>query len=171
MQKLIKLIDQNPLIHQLRERYDLLSRKDQNALLALALFMTLAIGYLIVWEPLSQWSGDQKQDYTRQLNASNWIEAHIQEVKEQSRKKSAGSAHRDLSTVVAGVARQTGIVISRIQPDKKGISVWLEDAAYQKALAWLVILETKFQVSIQQIKVDRLKEEGRIKVYTRLNNS
>ncbi len=169
MQKIMGLIDQNHFVQQLRERYEQLSRRDQSALLILVIFIVIAFGYLLIWEPLSQWSDEQKQDYNQQVTASSWIQKNIQQIKEVEKKKNTGSGHRELSSVISGVAKQAGVTINRIQPDKKGVSVWLEDAAYQKALAWLVVLDTKYHVTVQQIKVDRLKEEGRVKVYIRLN--
>ena len=64
----------------------------------------------------------------------------------------------------------SGVTIHRIQPDKKGVGVWLDDAAYQKVLAWIFTLENKYQVVVQQIKIDRLKEEGRVKGYIHFKN-
>ncbi|WP_263078638.1 type II secretion system protein M [Endozoicomonas sp. Mp262] len=168
MEKLTLLLEQHPLWQQAKDWYERLASKDRNALLALTVFITVTLFYLLAWEPLDDWSGRQQEDYSQQLETMNWMQQHLDKARELEKKKKSGAGQKELSSIVTTQARQTGVIISRIQPDQKGVAVWVEDAAYQKLLAWLVILKNRHFVNVQQIKIDRLKEEGRVKGYVHL---
>lgn len=169
MLKITDLLEKSPLWQQLQARYELLSEKDRRALHLLTAFLTAAFFYLMVWEPLSTWSSEQKEEFLRQQTAYEWMEENIDDARATQKKQKTGG-QKDLSSVVSGTSRQAGITISRVQPDRKGLGVWVEDAAYQKLLGWMVALDTRYEITIQQVKIDKGKEEGRVKAYLHLAN-
>ena len=171
IEKLKTAVTQLPALQQLHARYEQLSSRDQTILLILAGFILVVTFYVLAWSPLNQWSDSQMDDYGQQLETKAWLQTHIGKAREIENRKKSGATQRDLPSVVSHVAKQAGITISRIQPDKKGLAVWLEDAAYQKVLGWLVALETNHYVVVRQIKLERLKEEGRIKSFIHLGAS
>jgi general secretion pathway protein M len=170
MSKLSNLLEKSPLWLQLQARYELLPENDRRALHLLVTAILVAVVYLAVWEPVSVWSAQQKEEFVLQQSNYEWIQENVDHARvAQKRQKSAG-AKKDLSSVVSGTARQAGLTLSRVQPDRKGLGVWIEDAAYQKLLAWMVALGTRYEVTLQQVKIDKGKEEGRVKVYMHLAN-
>ena len=170
MIRLLTEIQQNPLWQQAVARYELLPSRDRKALQWLSGLLVVVVFYLMVWEPVSLWSQARKEDYLRQQTVLEWMNDHYESARDEQRKQKTASGQREISSIISGTAKQAGVNLSRVQPDRKGLGVWVEDVAYQKFLGWLVVLNSKFNLNIQQIRMDRNKEEGRVKIYLHLGN-
>ncbi len=165
MQKLNNLLMANPYWQQCRSWYEIRSPRDRKALQLLAAALFVGLIYFLIWEPVTQWSESQKEDYLYQEEINTWLHSNLSKARDLQKNQQVVSARRELSSIATSVAQQTDITLGRVQPDRKGLSVWIEDAAYQKLLKWLVLLQTKHGVAVQQIRIDKLKEEGRVKSY------
>lgn len=170
MTKLFSVVQQNPQWQQLLARYELMSSRDRTALNWLSIFLVATMFYLLIWEPVNLWSQAQKEDYYRQQVVFEWMSENYSDAKEQQIKQKSTSGQREISSIISGTAKQARISLSRVQPDRKGLGVWIEDVAYQKFLGWLVVLNTKFNLTVQQVRLDKSKEEGRVKIYLHLSN-
>ncbi len=170
MQKFIIMMQNSAGWQRIRNTYEVLETKDRRAVQVLLASVVFAVTYFTIWEPLNRWSYEQKAGYQHQQEVNNWLNSNRQRALEFQKNQRTGIGQRELSSVVGSVARKSGVVLSRVQPDPRGLSVWVEDAAYQKFLAWLVSLENQYRVQVQQIKIDKRKEEGRIKAYLHLAN-
>ena len=168
MSRLLAEIQQSPLWQQAVARYELLSSRDRKAVQWLSGFLIVAFFYLMVWEPVSLWNSAQKEDYLRQQMVLEWMNDNYEDARDQQKKQKTSGGQREISSIISGTAKQAGVTLSRVQPDRKGLGVWVEDVAYQKFLGWLVVLNGKFNLNIQQIRLDRGKEEGRVKIYLHL---
>ncbi|MRI34623.1 hypothetical protein EOPP23_16695 [Endozoicomonas sp. OPT23] len=166
--KLLNTLDQLPVIQQLKEKYELLQEKDRRALSLLSIALVVAVFYFMVWEPVAGWSSSQEAEYKRQLNTYEWMQVNAESAKQSIKKQKSGMGQKDLSSVVSSTSRQAGLVLHRVQPDRKGLGVWIEDAAYQKLLMWLITLNTRYQIDLQQVKIEKGKEEGRVKAVLHL---
>ena len=170
MQKLAMMMQNNPQLQRVKLWYELLAPKDRRAIQILTAALIIFMTYLVVWKPFSDWAQSRKQDYVYQQEAHDWFLTNKARALELQKNQKSGAGQRELSSVVSATARQAGLVLSRVQPDRKGMSVWVEDTAYQKLLKWLMLLDNKYEVQVQQIRIDKLKEEGRIKGYIHLGN-
>ena len=167
---LIKIKQAIPLISVLSSRYDGLTVKRKIIFISVMIVISIAVLFRIVYAPLNDWSDMQVSDYRRQVKTLTWMQQNIDEARDAEERKVSSVGRRELSSVVSRLANREGVVITRIQPDKKGIGVWLDDAAYQKTLAWLVSLEDS-HIVIHKVKFDRQKNVGRIKGYIHLSES
>lgn len=170
MQKLSMMMENNPQWQRLKIRYELLSGRNRRALQLSSVALTIFLMYLLVWEPFSYWVDNKKGDYVHQQDIHDWFEKNKGRALELQKNQKAIGGQRELSSVVSVSARQAGLTLNRVQPDRKGLSVWIEDVAYQKLVKWLILLENKSEVMVQQIRLDKLKEEGRVKGYIHLVN-
>lgn len=170
MQKLTMMMQNNPHMQRVKLWYELLAPKDRRALQILAVALAVFISYLGVWKPVNSWTESQKQDYVHQQEIHDWFVKNKPLAIELQKKQKSGAGQRELSSVVSATARQAGLVLSRVQPDRKGMSLWVDDTPYQKLLKWLVLLENKYEVQVQQIRIDKLQEEGLVKGYIHLAN-
>lgn len=168
MNRIILLIERNPLWQQGRVWYEHRPPKDRRTLQVLAMTLLAALVYLMVWEPVTGWSDQQQQNYQYQEEINTWLQSNLGKARELQKKQQSASLQRELSSIISGTANQSNILLSRVQPDRKGVSVWIEDTAYQKMLKWFLTLETKYNVRVHQVRIDRLKEEGRVKAYIHL---
>ncbi|WP_330925455.1 type II secretion system protein M [Candidatus Sororendozoicomonas aggregata] len=164
MMKILTRITQHSAFQTAKAHYDHLPSRDQNLLIVLGIFLLVTGFYLMIWEPLTQWSDHQMTDYRKQVETMEWLQKNSDKI-QSAGKKTTISSSKDISTLITNTARQMGVTVYRIQPDRKGVGVWLDDAAYQKVLGWILALENKYHIIVRQIKIDRLKEEGRIKGY------
>ena len=161
-------IKQSHLWLYIKTRYELLSSRDRMALQWLMVFFSVLVFYLVIWSPLSDWQQSQEEDYERQYDILEWMSENHESVKLQQTKKKALAGQKDISSILSGTAKQAGVLLSRVQPDRKGVGVWIDDVAYQKLLGWMVTINTKYDLSIHQVRLDKNKEEGRVKVYLHL---
>ncbi len=168
MQKLNSLLMANPYWQQCKSWYEVRPPRDRKILQLLFATVLTGLIYILVWEPVTQWSQAQKSAYLYQQEMNTWLHGNLSKARDLQKNQQASSAHQELSSIAASVAQQAGITLGRVQPDRKGLSVWVEDAAYQKLLKWLVLLQTKHSVAIQQVRIDQLKEQGRVKSYIHL---
>lgn len=170
MQKLSMMVQKSLLWQRARNWYELLEAKDRKAIQILSAALVCALVYFAVWEPVNQWADEQEAGLQHQQEISDWLESNKIRAVELQKNQKGGIGQRELSSVVGSAARKSEVTLSRVQPDRKGLSVWIEDSAYQKLLKWLVTLENQYGVQIQQIRIDKLKEEGRVKAYLHLAN-
>ena len=161
--RLIQTIRQLPLYHSIAVRYQKLSSQDQRALQGLAIFLACFLLYLFLWAPLSQWSQQQRADFIQQKSVYSWVQTHIAQVPTDHPRKTPDS--QMLSPIIAQAAKESGITLTRVQPNDKHVSVWIDETPYQSLLPWLVNLETQQSLTIQQIRIDRLQQSGVVKAF------
>ncbi len=168
MQKLNRLLSNNPFWQHGKTWYTMRPSRDQKALQILAVAMLTGGIYFFVWEPLARWSETRKQNYFYQQSANTWLHNKLPEARtlQQNQKP----IHQDLSVLVVRQAQGAEITLEKVQPDRMGgVSVRVEDAAYQKLLRWLVLLHNQHGLAIEQIRIEQLPDEGRVKSFVRLS--
>ena len=166
MQKLNRLL--NPYWQQCKTWYSMRSARDQKALQVLIGALFVGGIYFLAWEPLAQWSETSKQNYLHQQSVNVWLRGELP--KAANMQQSHKPSQQDLSVLVLGHAQRAGITLGKVQPDRKGLSVWIEDAAYQKLLKLLVHLHNQQGVAIEQLRLEQLPDKGRVKSYIRLSS-
>ncbi|WP_257284406.1 type II secretion system protein M [Endozoicomonas sp. SESOKO1] len=168
MQKLNSLLMANPYWQHCQSWYGMRPPGDRKILQLLFTVVLTGLIYLLILEPVSQWSETQKSAYLYQQEMNAWLHGNLPRARNLQKNQQAASSRQELSSIATNVAQQADISLGRVQPDRKGLSVWIEDAAYQKLLKWLVLLQTKHGVALQQVRIEQLKEEGRVKSYIHL---
>lgn len=163
IKKLKTAITQSSVIQQLQTQYEDIPHRNRILLFSLSGVTIAVMFFMLIYLPLMQWSDKKMDYYDQQVSIFSWLTKNIQTAKDQENRAKNETALRDMPAVVSQTAKQTGISISRIQPTKKGVDIWVDDAAYQKILSWLVVLENQHYIIVQRIKLEQLKEEGRVK--------
>ncbi len=150
-------------------QYDQLPRRDQQALMVLALAVFVGILYFAVWRPSADF-------YDQSLSARNnaaellaWVQANEQTIKRLGNSGgSSGSAVADkpedgraLMALVTRSADEAGLSLQRFEPGGEGaIRVWLENVPFAQVAAWLENLKTNHGVTVDQAALDRASEPG-----------
>ncbi|MDO6824971.1 type II secretion system protein M [Marinobacter sp. 1_MG-2023] len=169
---LTKLKEQ-PSVGKLIAQYDQLPRRDQQALVVLALAVFLGILYFAIWKPVT---GFHDQAAASKENASElvaWIQSNeptIRRLGSSGAGQAATSADvpqngRALMALVTRSARESGLTLQRFEPSgESAIRVWLETVPYAEFAGWLEMLNGKHGVVIDQAAIDRSGEPGRVSV-------
>ncbi len=168
MSKMNNLLFNNHYWQRFANWYELRPSRDKKIMLLLIATMVAGLFYFLAWQPVTEWTHKQKLSFVYQEEMHRWLHSNLPKAQELLITQQASSGKRDLSSSAASTAKLAGVTLGRVQPDSKGLSVWVEDAPYQKLLSWLVQLQTNQGVSIQQIRIDKLQEEGRVKCFIRL---
>ena len=170
MQGLLDRLQEMPLVARLGEQYDRLSDNDQRALQAMLFFVAVVLLYMLVWKPVSHWSVEQYQAYSREVGTYGWITDNAARFEALRKKQEqAGKKRKGIAAVTSASARQAGLSVARVQPDKGGVSVWVENVPYQVLLGWVVTLHNQYQIDVSQIRIDRAEEDGQVKAYLHLS--
>ncbi len=137
--------------------------------------LTLILIYFAGWVPLQEGVVTLEQQVQEQRSLQQWMAQSAAEV-QQLRGGSAGqpqAAGRSLLTTVDQSARngQLGSSLKRLEPEgEHGVKVWLEQAAFDEMMGWLVSLEQQFGVTVTTITIER-KAEGRVDANMTLRGS
>ncbi|WP_299735421.1 type II secretion system protein M [uncultured Endozoicomonas sp.] len=165
IQNLSQRIRNSALWQQTQHRYEQCAPREKQSLQVLCIGVLVSLIYFLIWQPTTEWAQQRESDYLYQKETSLWLNDHLNKAKKLLTLAPKG----DITQVVNRLAQQTGITLAKVRPDRQGLAVWVEDAAYQKLLKWLVLLQNQHHISVQQIRIDSLPEDGRVKSYLLLS--
>jgi general secretion pathway protein M len=166
-------IKDQPTVGKLIAQYDQLPRRDQQALVVLAIAVFIGILYFAIWRPAAVF---YEQSVAARDNAGEllaWMQANkqtIQRLGNSGSNNAAASADkpadgRALMALVTRSAGEAGLSLQRFEPSGEGtIRVWLENAPFAEVAAWLERLNGSHGVVIDQAAMDRANEPGRVSV-------
>lgn len=170
---MLSRIKDQPAVGKLIAQYDQLPRRDQQALVVLAIAIFIAILYFAVWRPAAVFyeQTEAARDNAGELLA--WMQANEQTIQ---RLGNAGGNNatatadkpadgRALMALVTRSAGEAGLSLQRFEPSgEDAIRVWLENAPFAEVAAWLERLNGDHGVVIDQAAMDRASEPGRVSV-------
>jgi len=170
---MLSRIKDQPAVGKLIAQYDQLPRRDQQALVVLAIAVFLGILYFAVWRPAASFyeQSEAARDNAGELLA--WMQANEQTI--QSLANAGGNSAtatadkpadgRALMALVTRSAGEAGLSLQRFEPSgEDAIRVWLENAPFAEVAAWLERLHGNHGVVIDQAAMDRASEPGRVSV-------
>jgi general secretion pathway protein M len=133
---------------------------------AAAAVVFLALGYLVVWDPLNSRLTHAQQSVDEQQSLKRWMQQAAAEAKQlRGAAVGRGDAGRSLLAVVDQTSKQSqlGPAVKRIQPDGQDlVRVSLEQASFDDLVLWLGSLQSAYGVSIVDAAIDRQSDAGRV---------
>lgn len=164
-------LTEHPSIQKRVAQYDQLPRRDQQALVALAVAIFLFIIYFAVWRPVSTFHDEAVNARENAEALVSWMAANqttIQQVAAsgtQSATPSSITDGRALMSTVTGSANEAGLSLQRFEPSgENGIRVWLENAPFSQVALWLETLNSEYGIGIDQAAMDRGDSSGQVSV-------
>ncbi|MEN8131500.1 MAG: type II secretion system protein M [Pseudomonadota bacterium] len=145
-----------------------LQPRERLTLASAAVFIVLALMYLLAVEPFVK----QRANMTQRIQAKQqeliWMQQASQQVK-QLRAPSPGtkrvSGNRSLLSVVDSSARRQNIrkPIQRIEPEgNNGVRLWIQNANFDILVRWLGSLNTEYGVEVVRATISRTDKPGRV---------
>lgn len=150
-------------IQKVLGRYRALERRDQFALVGLAVFVGLLVLYYGVWNPANDFFQSRKADRDRELSLIKYMRASESQARASRMTGTQSVSGQALLTQISRTAQQFQISPNRLQPEgTDGVSVWFDDVPFNNLVRWL---ESQSQqgVTIRQISIDRQAEAGKVK--------
>ena len=143
---------------------------DQRILAALALVLGLAMVWLLLWKPISDWRALSHNRYETAQATLNWMRANEQ------RARASASVSADSAAKASPVARVTraaqglGLKLSRLQPrGDGGVTVALEGQSFDSILAWLAGLQENNGILASKVSISQKDQPGLVDAQVDLN--
>lgn len=141
-----------------------LERREQQLVGVALTLVGAALVYFAAWAPVSDWAKRAEARYAHTLGVLDYLRAHEAEARAAGRASvGATSSGGSMLSAIAETAATAGIQLTRYQNEAGGgMSVILQDQAFDQVLVWLAELERKGQARVRQLSIDAQGTPGRI---------
>ncbi|HLT12822.1 MAG TPA: type II secretion system protein M [Marinobacter sp.] len=171
---MLQRIKDQPAFGKLIARYDQLPTRDRQALILLAVALSIAVLYFAVWRPVTEFHDRAQASRENAEELLAWMQANEATI---NRLGSAGNQTaaaagvekpedgRALMALVTRSAGEAGLSLQRFEPTgDNAIRVWMEGAPFADVAAWLERLDANHGIIIDQAAMDRGNEPGKVSV-------
>lgn len=153
-----------------------LAPRQQRLIMVAAVVIGLALWWVWLWEPMQLTQRQHQARVAQQQVELDWLQGMAPEVA-ALRERSVGASDlgdRSLLGVADQTARAAGLAgaLTRIEPTGNNqVRVWLDEADYGVALAWLQRLSAEYPIDIEQWAVERGTRSGQVTMRVTLARS
>ena len=170
---MLNQLKEQPLVRKLTAQYDQLPRRDQQALIALAIAVFIGILYFAVWRPAASFHDKAVSNRQNAQELMAWMDSNrtsLQRLAGNASGQSLTSASkpadgRALMALVTRSASESGLALQRFEPSgDDAIRLWLDQVPFSQVAGWLEKLHTDNGVEIEQASMDRQNEPGMVSV-------
>ncbi|MDI9245301.1 type II secretion system protein M [Marinobacter sp. CHS3-4] len=170
---MLERIKEQPLVGKLTAQYDQLPRRDQQALMVLAIAVFLGILYFAIWQPAASFHDQAISDRESAEQLLAWMDTNkpaLQRLAGGASGQSGSSVNkpedaRALMALVTRTAGDSGLALQRFEPSgDDAIRVWLDQVPFSQVAGWLEQLNIDNGVEIEQASMDRQDEPGMVSV-------
>ena len=138
-----------------------LQQREQRLVTAAALTLLVGMVYWLIWQPALQGRAEQQQ----RLQAAERQLAQLQALMPQlnttnNARRSGGS----IAQIIGDSARNSGIRVSRMQPQNDQLTLVLEDVSFDALLTWLHALQYQHGVILVSLDLAATDTSGLVRV-------
>jgi len=152
----------------MKEWFASLEQRERHLVISGAVLLGLMLIYVVVWEPLTNNVNTLRVSTSEQASTLHWMRQAAQEVNKLrgsggNRTKSTGG--QSLLSMVDSTAKsgRLGAALKRVQPDgERRVRVWMEAASFDDVMRWLVLLDARYGVTIENSVFEMKQESGRV---------
>lgn len=143
---------------------------EQRVIAALAVLIVLALLWLMVYKPISDWHAMADNRYQNAQATLDWMRANEDRARSVARSsQGGGGGGRSLLPAITRSAQSQGIQINRLQPEANGVvSVSIQGQPFNEVLRWLHQLQENNGVTVLRLAVDADQRPGIINAQIRL---
>lgn len=153
----------------MKEWWDSLQAKERLMAAIGAIFVAIAILYLMVWSPIADSRDNKKIRIENKRETLTWMNQKRQEVEHLKRINpnlfNQATDNRSLLAIVDTGAKQMGIrsSITRIDPDGENkAQIWLEDMSFDYLIVLLGELERRNHVQVADASLSKSEQIGKV---------
>ena len=169
MMSIITKIKSSPSVVSALRQFGSMTKRDQQALIALVIALVLAILYFLVWSPAHEFSKKQQANLKSSQELLNWVQSN--EGVARSLASNSGEASskildsQSLVSTVSSNAQKHKIKLKRFEPsgDRK-VRVWVEKVPFNTIIVWLRDLNTTYNIEVSQVSIDKDDKGGLVNV-------
>ncbi len=165
---MLESIKQNPALLNMRKHYDSLSARDRLALKVLSLAVALVVLVFGIIQPVYEYKVNAQAELINNQKLLAMVNENKSALASMVRKGGAGSSKKELNSQqlvssVTNLAKQQQISLKRFEPSgERKLKVWVDDASFDKVVAWLSRMKRSLGVRVEQISIDKDDAPGKI---------
>ncbi|MFU8816861.1 MAG: type II secretion system protein GspM [Pseudomonadales bacterium] len=142
---------------------------EQRVIAGLAAVIAVAVLWLGVWKPISDWRAVAHNQYQNAQMELDWVRANEARARAMARSTAAAGGERSLLPIITRSAESQGIQVNRLQPEANGVvSVVIQGQPFNQLLRWLHQLEENNNVTVLRLAIDAEGQPGIINAQIRL---
>ena len=154
-------------IESVQHRLDGLEKRERFIVIVGFIFLIFSLFFLIIWEPVFSELEKQQQHYQSQRQLLAWMKGtsrEIQSLQSPGTQSLSRFKNQSISSLVERSSQSLGIkqYIKKLDSNKKGVKVQLEQANFDRIILWLHDLERKYRIQSSSIKIEPQKEPGAV---------
>jgi general secretion pathway protein M len=129
------------------------SDPDRRSIAILAVIFGLAIAWLVLWKPVSDWHRDTVSRLAVVQSTLDYVRAN-EAVARRMAEQGAGSEQSSLIPVITRAANAQQLTLNRLQPEEGGVlNVILEGQPFDKVYQWITQLEENNGVRARWVSI------------------
>lgn len=142
---------------------------EQRVIAALAALIVLAVLWLAVWKPISDWRSVAHNRYQNAQAQLDWMHANESRARALAAGNTRSGGQRSLLPVITRAAQAQGVQVNRLQPESGGVvSVSIQTQPFNDVLQWLHQLEENNGVTVLRLAADAQSQPGIVNAQIRL---
>lgn len=142
---------------------------EQRVIAALAALIVLAVLWLAVWKPISDWRSVAHNRYQNAQAQLDWMRANESRARALAAGNTRSGGQRSLLPVITRAAQAQGVQVNRLQPESGGVvSVSIQTQPFNDVLQWLHQLEENNGVTVLRLAADAQSQPGIVNAQIRL---
>lgn len=150
--------------------------REQRALIAAAVVLTLFLLYALIWQPLHRDVQRLRASARSQMTSLAWMKqasAEVQRLRASARPRMPASPPQPLLTLADQTIRseQLRAAVRRLEPrGEHQVQLWVENVDFDPLVRWLTNLRTRRAVVVTAISIDRQTTPGVINAHVTLTD-
>lgn len=158
-------IQDSSSFQQLSGRYQAMTKRDRLALKLLLAFICTVVIIFGILVPVSDYKSTAETRYKNSLETLTWMQANQSSVATVNQQRSEQDAGQSLLGIANKTSKGFGLSFKRYQPvGDSGLSLWLENSAFNQLVLWLERLEKRHGIRVDEISVERAAQDGVVNV-------
>ncbi len=130
----------------MKDWWEGLASRERNLAILSAVIIVVGALYWGVYQPLSDSLEQEQKRLKSNQQTLVWMKSKGQDIVNYQALNKSASGNVNLNQLIGNSARQSGIIISRIQPKGNELEVWIDNIEFNKLLAWLKQLQERHGV-------------------------
>jgi len=165
---MLDALKQNSVILDVQKQYEMLPSRDRTILKVFSVILMLCIIYFAMWAPASDYMQNAQKDVeqnTKLLLLVKQNKALLSALNRISGSTTGAKVltSQQLISSVTNLAKKHGVMLKRFEPsgDKK-LKIWVDNASFDKMIAWLALLKKSLNVVVEQISIEKDDAAGQV---------
>lgn len=154
-----------PLVIRLESTYQNLSPRDQLLTNILAIVLSIIFCLFGIVMPANGYLQEAEQRYRYNLDTLEWMKQNSAAVSAANEQSEARDTEQSLLGLANSSSKGFQLSFKRYEPaGDDGLSLWMEQVAFNNLVRWLERLEKRHGIIVQEISVENLEQSGLVNV-------